>query len=205
LETFYNNKQSVILDRPHLAFHLLSVILDFTTLVIYHVYMENDNEISISEKKLEVLVARFIPTSQYFERSFEMLQKQIDGLSQGQDRIQRDMDKRFEQVDKRFEQVDKRFEQVDKRFEQMIVSINRLSDKLDSYDQDHRSFTMRMFSISIMISFLGVLGVFLKMFHVIRSIFSSLSSPPHTTACRCIKFTGMIYEFSAIESRHATA
>jgi len=150
--------------------------------------MDKDNEITISDKNLEILVAKFIPTSQYFERSFEMLQKQIDGLSQGQERIQRDMDKRFEQVDKRFEQVDKRFEQVDKRFEQvdkrfeqvdkrfeqvdkrfeqMIISIDKLSDKLDNRDQEHRSFTMRMFSISIMISFLGVLGVFLKMFNVV--------------------------------------
>ena len=77
------------------------------------------------------------------------------------------VDKRFEQVDMRFEQVDKRFEQVDKRFEQVIASIDRLTDKIDNRDAEHRSFTLRMFSISIMISFLGVLGVFLKLFHVV--------------------------------------
>jgi prefoldin subunit 5 len=143
--------------------------------------MADDKNITVNEKTLEVLVAKFIPTSQYFERSFEMLQKQIDGLSEGQKRIQDDMDRRFEQVDRRFEQVDQRFEQVDQhfqqvdqrfeqvdqRFQQMIVSIDRLSDKLDRRDDEHRSFTLRMFSISIMISFLGVLSVFLKMFHVI--------------------------------------
>ncbi|MFW8602115.1 hypothetical protein ACOHYD_11630 [Desulfobacterota bacterium M19] len=89
-----------------------------------------------------------------------------------------EMNSRFEQADKRldefkndvnlrFEQVDNRFEQVDKRFEQIIASIDRLTDKLENRDQDQRSFTMRMFSISILISFFGVLGVFLKIFKVV--------------------------------------
>ena len=56
---------------------------------------------------------------------------------------------------------------TNQRLEQVIASIDRLSDKLDNRDRDHRSFTLRMFSISIMISFLGVLGLFLKMFKIV--------------------------------------
>ncbi len=88
-------------------------------------------------------------------------------IAQRFEEAKNDVNLRFEQVDKRFEQVDKRFEQVDKRFEQIIASIDRLTDKLDNRDHDLRSFTMRMFSISILISFLGVLGVFLKIFKVV--------------------------------------
>jgi len=77
------------------------------------------------------------------------------------------VDKRFENVDKRFEQVDKRFEQVDKRFEQVIASIERLGDKLDYRDEKQRGFTLRMFTIAIGISILGVLGAFLKSLGII--------------------------------------
>jgi len=83
------------------------------------------------------------------------------------DAVKSDMDKRFEQVDKRFEQVDKRFEQVDKRFEQVIASIDRLGDKLEHRDEKQRAFTLRMFTIAISISILGVLGAFLKSLGVI--------------------------------------
>ena len=160
--------------------------------------MANDEEkgFLVNEKGMEVLVAKFIPTSQYFELSFAVLRTQIVDLRDGQKDIKYEIDRRFEQMDKRFEQVDqgqkllradmnkrfeqveqgqkllradmdKRFEQVDKRFEQMVSSIDKLTDKLDNRDNEHRSFTLRMFSISIMISFLGVLGVFLKMFKVV--------------------------------------
>ncbi|MCD6527769.1 MAG: hypothetical protein J7K75_12340 [Desulfuromonas sp.] len=90
---------------------------------------------------------------------FEQVDRRLDEMKE-------DNYRRFEQVDKRFEQVDKRFEQVDKRFEQMIQSIDRLSDNLQDRDKDQRGFTMRMFSISIVISFVGVLGVALKLFGV---------------------------------------
>ena len=39
-------------------------------------------------------------------------------------------------------------------------SIYRLSDKLDNRDEEHRNLTLRMFSISIAVSILGVLGLF---------------------------------------------
>ena len=51
--------------------------------------------------------------------------------------------------------------QVDKRFDQVITSIERLADKLDYRDEKQRGFTLRMFTIAIGISFLGVLGAFL--------------------------------------------
>ncbi len=89
------------------------------------------------------------------DKRFEQVDKRFSEMKE-------DIDRRFEQVDKRFEQVDRRFEQVDKRFEQIIASIDRLSDKLDKRDTEHRNFTLKMFSISIGISILGVLGAFLK-------------------------------------------
>ena len=100
------------------------------------------------------------------EKRFELMQTEMNKRFEQVDKRFEQVDKRFEQIDKRFEQVDKRFEQVDKRFEQIIHSIDRLSDNLDKRDVVQRSFTMRMFSISIMISFIGVLGVALKLFGI---------------------------------------
>ena len=92
------------------------------------------------------------------DKRFEQVDKRFEQVD---DRF-RQVDLRFEQVDKRFEQIDKRFEQVDKRFEQMIASIDKLSDKLEFRDRDQRSFTLKMFTIAIMVSVLGVLGAFFK-------------------------------------------
>ena len=130
---------------------------------------------------VDMLVANIIPTTKYFESRFDFLQHQIDELREGQKHLEETMnrrfedvnrcfekvDKRFEQVDKRFEQVDKRFEQVDKRLDQIIASIDRLADKLDQRDLHQRNFTIRMFMISITLSFLGVLGVLLKIFGIV--------------------------------------
>ena len=117
-------------------------------------------EITINEKNLEVLVAKFIPTSQYFERSFTMMQGQISDLKhdmnrrfeqvqgqitdlkQSQADLKHDMNLRFEQVvesqrvfkadiDKRFEQVDKRFEQVDRQFERVNTKLDAILDRVD--------------------------------------------------------------------------
>ncbi len=120
----------------------------------------DEDMVNVSQKELNLLVTNIIPTSKYFELRFDNMQSQISDLKEGQKEIRQDIDKRFEQVDKRFEQVDKRFEQI-------IVSIEHLSDKLENRDNNLRSFTMRMFSISIVISFLGVFGVFLKLFRVV--------------------------------------
>ena len=92
------------------------------------------------------------------DKHFEQVDKRFEQVDKRFEQV----DKRFEQVDKRFEQVDKRFEQVDKRFEQMIASIDKLGDKLEYRDKDQRNFTIKMFSIAIAISLLGVLGAFFK-------------------------------------------
>ena len=138
-------------------------------------------QLPVNQETLEILVANIIPTSKYFEARFDHLEHRVIRIEDEIKDFRLDVDKRFEQMkidsdkrfeqmkidsDKRFEQVDKRFEQVDKRFEQIIYSIDRLSDNLDKRDNVQRSFTMRMFSISIVISFVGVLGVALKLFGV---------------------------------------
>ena len=138
-------------------------------------------QLPVNQETLDILVANIIPTSKYFEARFDHLEHRVIKIEEDLGEFRRDVsrrfnemgdavnlrfeqvDKRFEQVDKRFEQVDKRFEQVDKRFEQIIHSIDRLSDNLEHRDQSQRSFTMRMFSVAIAISFVGVLGVFLKL------------------------------------------
>jgi len=127
----------------------------------------------LRQQTIDLLVANIIPTTKYFESRFDFLQHQINQFGEGQKRLEETMNRRSEQahteikefkadVDKRFEQVDKRFEQVDKRFEQIIASIDRLADKLDRRDVEQRHFTIRMFTVAISISFLGLLGVLLK-------------------------------------------
>ena len=138
----------------------------------------------IFPQEFQTLIAGIFPNTKFFETKFENLQMQIDMLRRTQEDFKEEMrdlrqdmnyrfmqvDKRFsemkEDIDKRFEQVDKRFEQVDKRFEQIIASIDRLSDKLDKRDVEQRNFTLKMFSISIAISVLGVLGAMLKIIGV---------------------------------------
>jgi len=105
------------------------------------------------------------------------MQEQIDDLKVDLKDFRGDVDRRFEQVDKRFDaakadmekrfdaakaDMDKRVEQVDRRFDQIIASIDRLGDKLEHRDEKQRGFTLRMFTIAISISVIGVLGAFLK-------------------------------------------
>lgn len=121
----------------------------------------SDKQIVITEKNLEILITKFIPTSQYFERSFQALQIQIDGLHEGQKDLKREIDRRAESLekgqqavkealelqiksvrnsqeelkvdmDRRFEQVDRRFEQVDKRFEQIDVKLDKILERVDT-------------------------------------------------------------------------
>jgi len=144
----------------------------------------DDTQLTLDKKTVDILVTNVIPTSRYFEVRFDHMQDQLDGIGNNLkdlgantdrrfDSMKSDMDNRFEKVDgrfdsmksdtdKRFEQVDNRFEKVDKRFEQVIAAIDRLGDKLENRDEKQRSFTLRMFSIAIGISILGVLGAFLK-------------------------------------------
>jgi septation ring formation regulator EzrA len=146
----------------------------------------------VQSQVIDLLVANVIPTTKYFESRFDFLQHQINEVREGQKHLEdsinkrfeqvnaeikdfktavdkrfEQVDKRFEQVDKRFEQVDKRFEQVDKRLEQITASIDRVGDKLDQRDERQRNFTIRMFTIAVSISFLGVLGVLLKIIGIL--------------------------------------
>ena len=120
--------------------------------------------LTLDKRTMDVLVANIIPTSRYFEVRFDHMQSQIDDINHNIKDFRGDVNKRFDEakVD-----VDKRFEQVDKRFEQVIASIDRLGDKLDYRDEKQRFFTLRMFTIAIGISILGVLGAFLKSLGVI--------------------------------------
>ncbi len=143
----------------------------------------NEQLSQLMSKDFQAIITGIFPNTRYFDVKFDHLQVQINELRRNQelfrdefrdfkkdvdyrfnlvDRRFEEVNKRFEEVDKRFEQVDKRFDQVDKRFEQIIASIDKLSDKLDNRDTEQRNFTMKMFSISIAISILGVLGAFLK-------------------------------------------
>ena len=142
----------------------------------------NESGVIINEKSMEILIAKFIPTSQYFEARFDHMQYQVDEMKDGIknlqtdmdkrfDNMQSDMDKRFEQVDKRFEQVDKRFEQVDKRFEQINVKLDKVLERIDvKIDRglaENRSATMKLFSFAMVfsaISMAGLLGKFANMF-----------------------------------------
>jgi nitrate/nitrite-specific signal transduction histidine kinase len=158
---------------------------------------KSEEGLTLDKRTMDVLVANIIPTSKYFEVRFDHMQDQIDGLRGDLKDFRSDVDKRFDSVksemvnrfdaikldmnkrfdaiksdmDRRFDAVkldmDKRFEQVDKRFEQVIASIDRLGDKLEHRDEKQRAFTLRMFTIAISISILGVLGAFLKSLGVI--------------------------------------
>ena len=118
--------------------------------------MTNDkiNEVTINEKSFEILVAKFVPTSQYFERSFEMLQVQITGLREGQKDLIINIDKRFEQahqghkdliadMNKRFEQthqgqkdlkadMDQRFEQAHQGQKDLKANVDKRFDQINT-------------------------------------------------------------------------
>ena len=134
-------------------------------------------QLPVNQETLDILVANIIPTSKYFEIRFDHLEEHFNRMQTDTEerfnRMQGDFEQRFNRmqddigdfksdVDKRFEQVDKRFEQVDKRFDRLDDKMDRILDKLDQRDDKQRSFTLRMFTLSITISILGVTGAFLK-------------------------------------------
>jgi len=124
---------------------------------------EIEKGLTLDKKTIDVLVAQVIPTSKYFEVRFDHMQDQINGLKDDLKEFKGDVGRRFDSMKA---DMDQRFAQADKRSEQIIASIDRLTDKLDYRDEKQRSFTLRMFTISISISVAGVLGVFLKIFGV---------------------------------------
>jgi hypothetical protein len=120
---------------------------------------KNTESLTLDKKTMDVLVANIIPTSKYFEVRFDHMQDQINRINTDLNEFRADVGKRFDTMKT---DMDRRFEQVDKRFEQIIASIDRLSDKLEYRDEKQRGFTLRMFTIAISISVIGVPGAFLK-------------------------------------------
>jgi chromosome segregation ATPase len=118
---------------------------------------EISSEVTISEKSMEVLIAKFIPTSQYFEErfnaledkfdyKFEFVQHQIAQLQEGQNALKKDMDARFgdlkRDVDDRLEQasvslrefkqeVNGRFEQVDRSMQEFKRDVDKRFEQVD--------------------------------------------------------------------------
>ena len=121
---------------------------------------DSDKTIVMNEKNMEVLIAKFIPTSQYFERSFDFLRSQIDDLKDGQKNIKQEMDKRFEQVDKRFELIDKRFEQVNVKLDTII---ERMDTKIDAGLWENRSMSFKLFSFAMIFSAISMAGLLAKL------------------------------------------
>ncbi len=113
-----------------------------------------------------------------FERSDDVLkefkndvEKRFEKSDQNLNDFKLLIDKRFEQVDKRFEKADQHLNDfktlVDKRLDQIVASIELLTEKLDHRDEKQRGFTIRMFTVAITVSFLGVLGTMLKLIEII--------------------------------------
>ena len=110
----------------------------------------------VTEKSMEILVAKFIPTSQYFERSFSMLQTQIVDLKDAQKELKQDMDRRFEQVDKRFEQVDKRFDSIESKLDTLI---DKVDIKIDAGLRENRAISIKLFTFAMIFSAVSMVGV----------------------------------------------
>ena len=127
---------------------------------------EMEFRFGLVDKKFEDVNRRF----EVVNRRFEDVNRRFEETNEVIKEFKKDVDDRFEQVYEVIREfktsVDKRFEQVDKRFEQIIASIDKLSDKLDNRDNELRGFTLKMFSIAIGVSVLGVLGAFFKIMGV---------------------------------------
>ena len=128
----------------------------------------NTNEnIVLNEKSMEILIAKFIPTSQYFESRFDHLQYQVNEIKDDIKQMQQNMDRKFEQVDKRFvdmqTSIDKRFEQVDKRFEQINEKLDKVLERIDvKIDRglaENRSMTIKLFSFAMLFSAISMAGI----------------------------------------------
>ena len=121
---------------------------------------EKKPEISINEKTIEVLIARLIPTSQYFEVRFDTLEQKFDykfeglndkfdQLSRSQENLKTDMDKRFEQMDLK---LDKILERIDRRIDEGL--------------RESRSQTFRLFTFAMTFSAISMVGMLGKLFNL---------------------------------------
>ena len=146
---------------------------------------EKKSEISINEKTIEVLIARLIPTSQYFEVRFDNLEQKFDykfeglndkfeglndkfdQLSRSQENLKTDMDKRFEQVSRSQENLktdmDKRFEQVDLKLDKILDRIDR---RIDEGLRETRGQTFRLFTFAMTFSAISMVGMLGKLFNL---------------------------------------
>ncbi|MCD6295230.1 MAG: hypothetical protein J7M20_10015 [Deltaproteobacteria bacterium] len=128
---------------------------------------EKKSEISINEKTIEILIARLIPTSQYFEVRFDNLEQKFDykfeglnykfeglndkfkGLNDKFDQLSRSQENLKTDMNKRFEQVDKRFEQVDLKLDKILDRIDR---RIDEGLRETRSQPFRLFTFAMTFS-----------------------------------------------------
>ncbi len=63
------------------------------------------HDVVINEKNFDVLITKLIPTSEYFERSFQMLQNQMADFKEGQKELKADIDRRFRETDLKFQDL----------------------------------------------------------------------------------------------------
>ena len=128
---------------------------------------EKKSEISINEKSIEILIARLIPTPQYFEVRFDNLEQKFDykfeGLNDKFEQLSRSQDNLKNDINKRFEQVDKRFEQIDLKLDKIIERIDR---RIDEGLRENRSQTFRLFSFAMTFSAISMVGMLGKLFHL---------------------------------------
>ncbi len=122
-----------------------------------------DDMSASTNKRFDEMAAATNQRFEQVEQRFEQVDRRFDEMREETNLRFAQVDRRFEQVDQRFEQVDGRFEQIDQRLVQICSSIDRLADNLHGRDREQRNFTMRLFSIAIAVSFVGVLGVALKL------------------------------------------
>ncbi len=122
-----------------------------------------DDMSASTNKRFDEMAAATNQRFEQVDRRFDEMREETNLRFAQVDQRFEQVDKRFELVDKRFEQVDGRFEQIDQRLVQICSSIDRLADNLHGRDREQRNFTMRLFSIAIAVSFVGVLGVALKL------------------------------------------
>jgi len=145
------------------------------------------------DKKFEQVDKKFEESRRDMIERFDQVDKKFEQVDKKFEESRRDMIERFDQVDKKFEQVDKKFEQVDKKFEesrrdmiqrfeltdkhfeQLFKKVDKLDDRFNMFieannkqsekrDEIQRKFTMKMFSLAITISIMGVFGSFIKIF-----------------------------------------
>ena len=122
------------------------------------------SDLKINKQTIDLLIANVIPTTKYFESRFDHMQFQIDRVNHDINTFKLSVEKSFDNVDQRFEAMQGN---MDQRFEKIIFSIDRLTDKLDGRDERQRNFTLRMFTIAVSISIIGVMGAFLKAIGII--------------------------------------